>query len=60
MDNRRTLSASVWCSGGKGYTIVGVMPKEFAAPAIDLWIPAQIGQFLLRLRDARFYSGVAA
>lgn len=44
--------------GGKGYTIVGVMPNGFAAPAIDLWIPAQISPFLMRLREARFYSGV--
>ncbi len=44
--------------GGKGYTIVGVMPKEFAAPSIDLWIPAQIAPFLMRLREARFLSGI--
>ena len=44
--------------GGKGFTIVGVMPKNFASLAIDLWIPAQINAFLMRLRDARFLSGV--
>jgi predicted permease len=44
--------------GGKGVSIVGVMPKEFAAPSIDLWIPAQIGAFLLRQREARFFSGI--
>jgi putative ABC transport system permease protein len=44
--------------GGKGYTIVGVMPKVFTAPGVDLWVPAQIGPFLMRVREARFYSGV--
>jgi len=43
---------------GAGYTIVGVMPKEFAAPTTDLWIPAQIAPFLMRIREARFYTGV--
>jgi putative ABC transport system permease protein len=43
---------------GRAYPIVGVMPKEFAAPSIDLWIPAQIGPFLMRLREARFFSGI--
>jgi putative ABC transport system permease protein len=44
--------------GGAGFTIVGVMPAEFAPPSIDLWIPAQLGPELMRNRDARFYSGV--
>jgi len=44
--------------GGKGYTIVGVMPKEFQAANIDAWIPAQTPPFLMRIREARFYSGV--
>jgi putative ABC transport system permease protein len=44
-------------SGG-GYTIVGVMPDGFAAPAIDLWLPAQLAAWLMQARDARFYSGV--
>jgi putative ABC transport system permease protein len=44
--------------GGRSYAIVGVMPKEFAAPSIDLWIPAQIAPFLMRLREARFFSGI--
>ncbi len=43
---------------GKGYSIVGVMPKAFSSTAIDVWIPAQLAPFLARLRDARFYSGV--
>jgi putative ABC transport system permease protein len=45
--------------GGKGYSIAGVMPKEFSAPSVDLWIPAQLNAFLLtQLREARFYNGV--
>jgi len=45
--------------GGMGYTIVGVMPKEFAATAsIDAWLPAQYSPFILRLRENRFLSGV--
>jgi putative ABC transport system permease protein len=44
--------------GGRAYSIIGVMPKEFSAPSIDLWVPAQIGAFLIRLREARFYSGI--
>ncbi|HUE03453.1 MAG TPA: ABC transporter permease, partial [Bryobacteraceae bacterium] len=43
---------------GKGYTIVGVMPKDFQTANIDVWIPAQINAWLMRIRDARFYSGV--
>ena len=30
--------------GGKGFTIVGVMPKNFASVQIDLWIPAQFSR----------------
>jgi len=44
--------------GGKGYTIVGVMPKEFQTANIDVWMPAQTPPFLMRIREARFYSGV--
>ena len=44
--------------GGEGYTIVGVMPKEFAAASVDVWIPAQLAPAVLRIRGARFYSGV--
>jgi len=45
--------------GGKGYSIVGVMPKELASASVDLWIPAQLNSYLLtRLREARFYNGV--
>jgi predicted permease len=44
---------------GRPYPIVGVMPKQFAAPSIDLWVPAQISPFLMRVREARFFSGIA-
>jgi len=43
---------------GAAYTIVGVMPAEFAAPAIEVWLPAQLSPFLQRMRDARFFTGV--
>ena len=43
---------------GKGYSIVGVMPRTFTSDAIDVWIPAQLPPFLMNLRDARFYSGI--
>ncbi len=44
---------------GTGFTIVGVMPRQFASPTIDVWLPAQLAPFLLtQIRDARFYSGV--
>ena len=42
---------------GKSYAIVGVMPPEFAEPALDLWIPAQTPPSLMQIRDARFYTG---
>ncbi len=42
---------------GEGYTIVGVMPAAFAAPSIDVWLPAQLGPGMLEQRDARFLSG---
>jgi predicted permease len=45
--------------GGERYSIVGVMPKNFASAAIDVWIPAQMPAFLMRQREARFYNGVA-
>ncbi|HKX00172.1 MAG TPA: ABC transporter permease [Bryobacteraceae bacterium] len=43
--------------GGKGLTIVGVMPRHFTGSAVDLWRPAQFGQ-ALQFRDGRFLSGV--
>ena len=54
--------------GGKGYTIVGVMPRTFTsglertalrtAISIDIWIPAQLAPQLLAIREARFLGGV--
>ena len=44
--------------GGKGFTIVGVMPADFTPVAIDVWLPAQVGAGLMRIRDARFYAGI--
>ena len=44
--------------GGRGYTIVGVMPNEFTAGAIDAWIPAQLAPFMMRMRENRFLIGV--
>jgi putative ABC transport system permease protein len=44
--------------GGTAYSIVGVMPKTFAAPSVDVWIPSQVGAYLMRVREARFYSGI--
>jgi len=44
--------------GGLGYTILGVMPKEFGRPGVDLWLPAQANPSVMRLREARYYGGV--
>ncbi len=44
--------------GGKEFSIVGVMPRDFSAPSIDLWLPGQFNAYLLRARDARFLSGI--
>ena len=54
--------------GGRGYTIVGVMPRAFtsgldrtairAAISIDVWIPAQLAPQMLTIREARFLGGV--
>jgi putative ABC transport system permease protein len=35
-----------------------VMAKEFANPAIDAWLPAQLSPGLLQVREARFLSGI--
>jgi len=43
---------------GQGVTIVGVTPASFATPAVDLYLPAQIKPWLMRARDARFFSGL--
>jgi putative ABC transport system permease protein len=50
--NRRLVLA------GQGYSIIGVMPSNFAASSIDVWLPAQTPPFLLRQRNARYFSGV--
>jgi len=44
--------------GGVGYTIVGVVPDVFTGAAIDVWVPAQIQPMVLRVREARFLTGV--
>jgi putative ABC transport system permease protein len=44
--------------GGAGYTIVGVMPAAFSSATTDIWLPAQTPPGLLRIREARFLSGV--
>ena len=44
--------------GGRSYPIVGVMPGTFTGTATDVWLPAQTNAWLLRLRDARFLSGM--
>jgi len=43
---------------GEPFTVVGVMPQEFASSNIDIWLPAALAPFLMQMRDARFYSGV--
>jgi predicted permease len=45
-------------AGGIAFTIVGVMPRSFAAPGTDVWIPAQFAPGLMRVRSARFLGGV--
>jgi putative ABC transport system permease protein len=44
--------------GGHAYTIVGVMPRTFTSAATDVWVPAQFGDGMLRVREARFVTGV--
>lgn len=44
--------------GGIGYTVIGVMPSGFTSSAADVWMPAQLNDFVLRMRDARFISGI--
>ena len=43
---------------GTGYTIVGVMPRAFTPAATDVWVPAQFSAGMMRVREARFLSGV--
>lgn len=44
--------------GGKPFVIVGVMPPLFAAPTVEVFLPAQMPPFLMTLRDNRFLTGV--
>jgi putative ABC transport system permease protein len=44
---------------GTGYTIVGVVPKDFAPATIELWLPTAYHPDFTRQRNARFMSGVA-
>ena len=46
---------------GNTYTIVGVMPPAFRYPdpSVEIWVPAQTVPALLKIREARFYSGIA-
>ena len=44
--------------GGLGHTIVGVMPATFTSAPTDVWLPAQTPPGLMRIREARFMSGV--
>jgi len=44
--------------GGRRFEIVGVMPASFAAPTIDVWLPAQTPPGLLMVREARFLAGI--
>lgn len=43
---------------GQGVTVVGVAPASFGDPTVDVYLPAQIKPFLMRMRDARFFSGL--
>ena len=56
--SRGTKVGSRLMIGGQGFTIVGVMPKDFTSAGTDVWLPAQTAPFLLQARDARFFSGV--
>jgi len=44
--------------GGRPYSVVGVMPSTFTGAATDVWLPAQLGPGLMRVREARFLTGV--
>ena len=43
---------------GVGHTIVGVMPAAFTNASTDLWLPAQTPPGLMRVREARFLTGI--
>ena len=44
--------------GGVGYSVVGVMPRTFTSATVDVWLPAQFAPGMLRLRNARYLTGV--
>jgi len=44
--------------GGQSFRIVGVMPPNFVSVSVDVWIPAQHPAWMMRQRNARFYTGV--
>src|SRR5262245_801113 len=44
--------------GGRRFEIVGVMPATFTSANTDVWLPAQVPPAMLRLRDARYISGI--
>ncbi len=50
--NRKLLLA------GAAYSIVGVMPKDFAPSVVEVWLPAQTGAELMRYRQARYFVGI--
>jgi putative ABC transport system permease protein len=54
---RNVISKSLRINGHL-LPIIGVMPKEFLTPDIDVWVPAQFQAFWGNLREARFLSGV--
>ena len=43
--------------GGRGFTIVGVMPRAFSTASVDVWLPAQLSPMLMGIREARFLGG---
>jgi predicted permease len=55
--NDRRIASRRLMIGGQGYSVVGVMPPNFFSASLDVWIPAQHQDFLMRLRNARFYTG---
>jgi len=43
---------------GTGYSVIAVMPPSFTSSALDLWLPARLPEALMKVRQARFYSGI--
>ena len=44
----------------QSFTVVGVMPQpfQFPAPSTQIWLPKQVSEELLKIREARFYKAV--